>query len=226
MKRTIAAFDFDGTLTCKDTLWAFLKHTHHPVRRIWNMFLVSPVLFLFLMGLIKNGKAKEKLFARFYKNLPLADFSAFCRSFCPIIDACLRSDIYQKMKQHQAEGHEVIIVSASIENWIKPWAAKEGIPTVIATQIEISPSGYLTGRFASPNCYGSEKPRRILELFPDRASYTLIAYGNSRGDHEMLRMCETTALQMPPNEDDGITNAAERDKCQMPNGTNAAHFPN
>ena len=210
MKRTIVAFDFDGTLTSKDTLRAFLRHTHRPVRRIWNLILVSPVLFLFVMGWMSNGKAKEKLFARFYKNCSLADFSAFCRAFCSVIDACIRPDVYQKMKQHQAEGREVIIVSASIENWIQPWAAKEGILTVIATQIEISPKGYLTGRFASLNCYGSEKNRRILELYPDRASYNLIAYGNSRGDQEMLRMCETAALQMPPNEDDGITNAAEQ----------------
>jgi HAD superfamily hydrolase (TIGR01490 family) len=190
MEYVVAAFDFDGTITAKDTLWEFIKQTHSPLKIAGNLLLASPVLFLYKMGLLNNGKAKQKLFSIFYKNWPVEKFNDFGRSFQSVIDACVRPDVYGALKKHRIDGHRVIIVSASIENWILPWAEKEGIETVIATQIEVSPQGKLTGRFRSPNCYGEEKARRILELFPERNRYTLVAYGDSKGDRAMFRLAD------------------------------------
>jgi len=60
---------------------------------------------------------------------------------------------------------------------------------VLGTQIEVI-DGRLTGRFLTPNCYGQEKVRRILTLHPDRSAYHLTAYGDSRGDREMLAFAD------------------------------------
>jgi phosphoserine phosphatase len=38
----------------------------------------------------------------------------------------------------------------------------------------------------SKNCFGQEKINRLLEEFPDRRSYKLIAYGDSSGDKELI----------------------------------------
>jgi HAD superfamily hydrolase (TIGR01490 family) len=191
MKCIIAAFDFDGTITDRDTLWEFIKRTHRPLKILMNLVLVSPYLLLYKSGLMDNGTAKQKLFARFYKNWDIDEFDAACASFKPVIDACVRPEICREFKCHLNAGHKVIIVSASVENWILPWAAEEGVDAVLATRIEVSPQGRLTGRFSSRNCYGREKVQRILERFPERDSYTLIAYGDSRGDAGMLNMADT-----------------------------------
>jgi len=190
MQQTIAAFDFDGTLTNKDTLIAFIKHTHKPVGRALNFLLVSPFLLLYKAGLMNNGKAKQKLFSVFYKNWAIEKFEYYCETFKPVIDNHIRYAVYQKMKNHIYCRHNVLVVSASIENWIIPWAKKEGIETVIATKIAVSPQGVLTGHFLTPNCFGKEKERRILQMFPERAGYTMIAYGDSKGDTEMLAMAD------------------------------------
>jgi HAD superfamily hydrolase (TIGR01490 family) len=190
MKPTIAAFDFDGTITTRDTLWEFIKKTHNPLKIAGNLILALPLLLLYKTGFVNNGKAKQTLFSRFYKNWSVEKFNDSGRAFKPVIDACLRPEVYRKLKEHLANGHKVIIVSASIENWILPWAEKEGIEAVIATQIEVSPLGKLTGRFMSPNCYGEEKVRRMLALFPERSRYTLIVYGDSKGDTAMLRLAD------------------------------------
>ena len=50
--------------------------------------------------------------------------------------------------------------------------------------------GRITGRLATANCNGAEKPRRILALFPHREDYRLVAFGDSRGDREMLAMAD------------------------------------
>jgi HAD superfamily hydrolase (TIGR01490 family) len=190
MKHIIAAFDFDGTISAKDTLWEFIRKTHSPLKIAGNLIIASPFLLLYKTGLLDNGKAKQKLFSLFYKNWPVEKFNDFGISFKSAIDGCVRPEVYRMLKQHVMEGHKVIIVSASIENWIWPWAEKEGIETVIATRIEVSPQGKLTGRFLSPNCYGKEKVGRILEMFPERNSYTLVAYGDSKGDMAMFHLAD------------------------------------
>ncbi|MDR2690839.1 MAG: hypothetical protein LBB73_00825, partial [Dysgonamonadaceae bacterium] len=46
--------------------------------------------------------------------------------------------------------------------------------------------GLLTGYFSTKNCYGREKVIRLLEKEPDRNTYTLFVYGDSRGDKELM----------------------------------------
>ena len=76
----------------------------------------------------------------------------------------------------------MLIVSASIDNWVQPFFAQV---KVLGTQIEVV-NGKLTGQFLSKNCYGQEKVNRILTLYPNRQDYHLTAFGDSRGDKELL----------------------------------------
>ena len=80
----------------------------------------------------------------------------------------------------------MLIVSASIDNWVQPFFTDV---KVLGTQIEVI-DGKLTGRFLTKNCYGQEKVNRILTLFPDRKDYHLTAFGDSRGDKEMLAFAD------------------------------------
>ena len=68
--------------------------------------------------------------------------------------------------------------------------SKIGIIDILATRIEVDSNGLLTGRFLSKNCYGQEKVNRLLEVEPNRDEYTLHAYGDSRGDKEMLAFAD------------------------------------
>ena len=80
----------------------------------------------------------------------------------------------------------MLILSASIDNWVQPFFTDV---KVLGTQIEVI-DGELTGRFLTKNCYGQEKVSRILTLFPDRKDYHLTAFGDSRGDKEMLAFAD------------------------------------
>jgi len=180
------AFDFDGTLTTRDTLLAFIRYACGTTRFLLGFLLYSPLLVLMKLRLYSNGKAKQKVFAHFFQGMTIEAFDALCQDFARTHRHLLRPETVHVLEQALAEGAEVLVVSASIDNWVQPFFPKV---KVLGTQIEVV-DGLLSGRFLTPNCYGQEKVRRILALHPDRSSYHLTAYGDSRGDREMLAFAD------------------------------------
>ena len=188
--KQLFAFDFDGTLTTRDTLIAFIRYACGTPRFLLGFLLHAPLLVLMKLRLYSNGKAKQRLFSWFFRGMPIETFDALCQSFASTHRHLLRPETVRLLQQALSEGSEVLVVSASINNWVQPFFPSV---TVLGTQIEVI-DGRLTGRFLTPNCYGQEKVRRILALHPVRSSYRLTAYGDSRGDRELLAFADEAHL--------------------------------
>lgn len=180
--KQVYAFDFDGTLTTKDTLIAFIRFAKGTMAFGCGFARYAHLLVLMKLGLYPNWKAKQKVFTHFFKGMKLEDFNALCQAFSASSKHLLRPAGIKAIQQAQDEGSEVLIVSASIDNWVQPFFSDV---KVLGTQIEVM-DGKLTGRFLTKNCYGQEKVNRILSLYPNRQNYHLTAYGDSRGDKELL----------------------------------------
>jgi len=145
-----------------------------------------PQLVLMKFGFYPNYKAKQKVFAHFFKGMTIETFNELCQRFAHDNMHLLRSQGIKTLMQAQDDGAEVVIVSASIDNWVQPFFADV---TVLGTQIEVE-NGVLTGRFLTNNCYGQEKVNRMLARYPHREDYHLTAYGDSRGDKELLAFAD------------------------------------
>lgn len=184
----IYVFDFDGTLTTRDTLLAFIRFARGTAWLLGCLALLLPRLVLMKLGLVDNGRTKERLFAMCFKGMATADFDGLCRRFADTVGRSIRrQETWGVMEGAVAEGTHVYVVSASVDNWVAPFFPEA--VTVVGTRIESS-DGKLTGRFLTPNCYGAEKVRRLKATVPSldnvRTHYYIIAYGDSRGDKEML----------------------------------------
>jgi HAD superfamily hydrolase (TIGR01490 family) len=184
--KKIYAFDFDGTLTTKDTLIEFIRYAKGSMALGLGFLRYAHLLVMMKLGLYPNYKAKQKVFAHFFKDTTLDDFNALCKAFAASSSHLLRPNAIEAINLAIKEGSEVVIVSASIDNWVQPFFPQV---KVLGTQIEVI-DGKLTGRFLSKNCYGQEKVNRILSLYPNRQDYHLTAYGDSRGDKEMLAFAD------------------------------------
>jgi HAD superfamily hydrolase (TIGR01490 family) len=184
--KKIYAFDFDGTLTTKDTLLEFIRFAKGTMAFAWGFAHYAHLLVLMKLGLYPNYKAKQKVFAYFFKDMSLKDFNALCKAFAASSKHLLRPAGIAAIQQAQNEGSEVLIVSASIDNWVQPFFDDV---KVLGTQIEVM-DGKLTGRFLTSNCYGQEKVNRILALYSNRQDYHLIAFGDSKGDKELLAFAD------------------------------------
>lgn len=188
-KQTIAAFDFDGTITTKDTLFDFIHFYLGKYKLITGLIMLSPILILYKLGFIKNSAAKQKLFSYFFKGCSIAEFNQKCELYSQRISKICKADALDKIKWHKQQNHTIVIVSASISNWIKPWAQTNGFDKILATEINTQ-GQYIDGTFASTNCYGQEKVNRLINAFPDREKYILYAYGDSSGDKELLALAD------------------------------------
>ena len=184
--KQVVAFDFDGTLTTRDTLLAFIRYAKGTRAFLWGFLRHAHLLVLMKLGLYPNWKAKQRVFSYFFGGMSLDVFDALCEQFAADNHHLLRPEGIKAVQQAQADGADVLIVSASIDNWVQPFFPSV---KVVGTQIEVA-NGRLTGRFLTPNCYGEEKVRRILALYPDRHEYHLTAYGDSRGDKQLLAFAD------------------------------------
>ena len=189
-KEVIAAFDLDGTLTRRDTLIDFLLQTVGYRRLAAGLFVQSPVLLKYLFGIASNDVAKEALFTHFFKGWRAEEFEERCRAYATgRLPRLLKGEALSRCRWHERQGHRLVCVSASIKNWVSPWALGHGFQNVIATEMETD-RGVVTGRFRGGNCYGPEKVRRLIEVFPERDRYTLFVYGDSRGDADLLSFAD------------------------------------
>lgn len=207
-KHSLYVFDFDGTLTTRDTLLEFLRFAHGSVGFWASLAVFLPRLLLMRLHLRDNGLTKQQLFAWHFRGMPTADFDALCRRFADSHRHLLRKAGMETIVRAKAEGARVLIVSASVDNWVAPFFAdtngkdngQSGQTTppsapveVLGTRLEVC-DGRLTGRFLTPNCYGAEKVKRLKAAVPaldtDRSNYHITAFGDSRGDKELLEFAD------------------------------------
>lgn len=186
-KPIIAAFDFDGTITYSDSLLPFLQHTSGQWKVYFKLLRDTPALLGFLMGIISRQKAKEHVITHFYKGMPLSLLQELGTTFAhgPIKQQ-LRPEAMRRLEWHKKQGHRCILISASLDVYLRPWAESVGFQDVICSQLEVDEQGLITGKLLGANCWGQEKVRRLEELLGGREHYTLHAYGDSRGDKQLL----------------------------------------
>lgn len=193
MKKKLYCFDFDGTLTTSDTLLEFIKYAKGRSRFLMVFLMYSPLLVMMKLHLYPNWKAKQQIFAHLFAGMRIEKFDALCRGFAEENQHLLRPKGITLMHEALVAGAQVFIVSASIDNWVRPFFDIRNLKgvQVLGTQIEVE-DGKLTGRFKSNNCYGKEKVHRIAEALKsfERSEYEIEAFGDSRGDKEMLAFAD------------------------------------
>lgn len=186
-KPVVAVFDFDGTLTRRDTLLPFLLYTLGAAAVARHALALSPTLAGYALGLIGNGVAKERVFVRCLAGMRIDELRQEAERFAALIlPGLLRHESLQRFDWHKQQGHRCVVISASLELYVRPWGQRAGFDDVIATHLETREGGRVTGKLSGANCYGIEKVRRLEALLGGRDGYTLYAYGNSRGDRELL----------------------------------------
>jgi phosphatidylglycerophosphatase C len=185
MKPGIAFFDFDGTITRRDTLFEIVKFVKGSGALYRGLLVLSPALVLMKLKVLDNETVKQLFLKYFFRNMSAQEFSTACADFCvKRLPALIRPDALEAIRSHQQQGHLVSVVTASAGEWVQPWCTAIGIGC-IATNLEII-NTRITGKIKGENCNGPEKVRRIREQY-DLTNYgEIYAYGDTNGDRPLL----------------------------------------
>ena len=185
-----AVFDFDKTLTFRDTLWPFMQFTHGQVLAYQKAAGKLPQLTGYTLGLRSRQSTKEMMLRAFYAGKSIEELKNEGQRFASgALNNHLRPEAIERLKWHQAQNHRCILVSASIDVYLEPWAKSMGFDEVITSRLQVE-SGLVTGFLEGKNCWGPEKARRLRESIHKLDNYTIYAYGDSRGDRELLELAD------------------------------------
>lgn len=181
--------DFDGTLTTTDSMMSIIIYQRGKLGLILALLRILPWLILMFMGKYSNQRTKERLLHGCFGRMTEDEFNAFCQKFADSHRHILRKSLYDKLVEAQHNGDEIVVVTASPENWVSRLVPEF---KVLGTKMEFNPC--FSGKFLTPNCYAQEKVNRILEAYPElrtnRKDIHIIAFGDSRGDKEMLEFAD------------------------------------
>jgi phosphatidylglycerophosphatase C len=188
--RTVAAFDFDGTLTRYDSLLRFLITVagRGPVLRA--MGSESRALALAAVGRGDRDAEKERILTRLLGGRPHDEVETAGRAFgTALARSGITADGRERIAWHRAAGHEVVIVSASLDVYLDEVGRALGVDEVLCSSLAVDERGRCTGALIGGNCRGPEKATRLRALLGE-ADVELWAYGNSGGDDEMLALAQ------------------------------------
>jgi phosphatidylglycerophosphatase C len=189
----IAAFDFDGTLTQRDTLLPFLARGLGWPQFLWALLKCLPWLAAFALRLIPNHVAKQKLLLATLKNRTSTEMDDWTSRWLDHdFPGQLQGWTMARLAEHQQAGHCCVMVSASPDIYLKRVARQLGFDALLCTEMALV-DGRLTGRMQTPNCHGEQKVLRLKAWMAERFSQgggaqVDYAYGDTSGDEPMLRL--------------------------------------
>ena len=186
----VAAFDFDETLTTKHSLRPFVRSVVGTRRFAFGVVRAAPWLAGSAAHLVDRGTAKARFLRTTIGGMTRAALEAAAERFASErLPPIIRPEMAARVQEHRQRGHALVLVSASPELYLRPWARRAGFDAVLATELEFAGDRF-TGRLATRNVRGKEKARRLQEWLSARAPSFLYAYGDNGGDREMLAIAD------------------------------------
>jgi HAD superfamily hydrolase (TIGR01490 family) len=183
----LALFDFDGTITFKDSFAPFIKLSVNASMPITARIRALPVIAGYKMGIVSASRTRSKISALVFRGRPESEIrelgSNYARGTLP---GTIRPKAEKRIAWHKAQADTVVVVSAALDMYLAEWCRLASLD-VICTELEVV-DGVLTGRYRGGDCVGPEKLRRIKQRYRLEDFAEIYAYGDTIEDSAMLSL--------------------------------------
>lgn len=185
----LVAFDFDGTLTHRDSFIAFLSWRAGTRRWLTGLVRLTPAIVAYVFDR-DRGRLKGAFVKGFLGGQSVESVEASAREFAKHhAQGLFRPDAVATWRRWRSAGAKVVIVTASPEIIVAPFARGLGADMLIGSRLAVDAHGKIRGPLEGANCRAAEKVTRLREIFGEDVQLNA-AYGDTSGDHEMLKIAK------------------------------------
>jgi len=199
VKKIVAAFDFDVTITTKDTFFPFLVHTFGLVKVLSALVKLAPEGIFVLMKLSSRDGFKEKIIECLFKGESVQDINEFGLSHSTLIMNWIRPSALKRIRWHKSKGHYLVLVSASLDVYLTHIANNLEFDKLLCTTLAVNENEF-SGKLVGSNCRGPVKVTRLESHLGHLPDYEIYAYGDSAGDYELLKAADHPHWRLFENE--------------------------
>ena len=183
----LALFDFDGTISNRDTTSDFIVQACGKRRAIHGLISLSPIFLAYKLKRISHHEAKQASINHYFGDWEKEAFIEAAQRYAQhIVPTIIRPEALNRIRWHLNLDHTVAVVTGSLEILLEQWCKDLGID-LIATGVDL-----VSARIglSTRNCFKEEKDRRIREKYALKNFDLIYAYGDSPGDCEMLALAD------------------------------------
>jgi len=183
----LALFDFDGTLTTRDTFRPFLRFAIPAPRMFAGGLALSPMLVGHQLGWVSSAQARPWLCWAGFAGVPARRLRTLGERFAAeVLPGVIDADMRGRLVEHKRRGDTVFVVSAGLEPYLRPWCDAQGVG-LVCTELE-ERGGVLTGRYRRGDCSGANKATFVRAAVALDQFNEIAAYGDSNEDLDMLAL--------------------------------------
>lgn len=185
----LALFDFDGTITTRETFPDFIQLATAPRRLAIGKLLLAPLIVGYRLGIVPATLVRASIVKFAFRGVAEAAVTDAGEAFASdVLPQLLRPEAMQRIQWHKMRGDTVVVVSGGFDLYLSHWCSQHGL-ALVCSKLE-SAGGILTGRYLGVQCAGLEKCRRVREHYDVAGFPKVYAYGDTSEDLAMLEMAD------------------------------------
>lgn len=185
----LALFDFDGTVTREDTFTAFVKFATPPLRLKVGYIALIPKILGYKLGFVKGTNIRQSIVYLAFKGLRKDYLEDKAKSFFEsYMNTVLRPNAIEKLKWHKENGDRIVLVSASLDIYLKHWCRDNEIE-LICSEVDFD-GEFCTGKYKSSDCSGLYKAEKVKDILDLKEFDEIYAYGDTSEDKELLDLAD------------------------------------
>lgn len=190
----LALFDFDGTITTREMFRPFLEFAVSRRRRVLGGVVLAPLVIGYKFGWVPGNLIRKWAVRVGLTGIRASHASEQGSRFASeILPGVLREIAIERIRWHKQQGDRIVVVSGALDVYLSHWCRQHDVE-LICSELEVK-DGQLTGRYRGAQCVSAEKPRRVREAYDLEAYPVIYAYGDTREDHDLLRIAHRRYYQ-------------------------------
>lgn len=190
----LVLIDFDGTITCDDRYTPFLRYAVKGHRKLWGNLLLAPIYACYKLGWVSSKTMRIIASYIAFRGRAHQEVSALGQTYAQeVIPAFLRKDMQQRIHWHKQRGDHLVVVSASLDLYLKPWCDTHKLE-LICSQMAVK-HGKLTGMYTHGDCSGPAKAANVRARYNLHQFSRIYAYGDTAEDNELLALADEKYMQ-------------------------------